>query len=83
MRAPPPGRIELPPANIKEITTSVYERLESLGISAPELMPRGPFVSFACTGILVFWPGHIEKKHGRPRAGKPGVEASEEPKAHF
>jgi|HubBroStandDraft_6_1064221.scaffolds.fasta_scaffold213628_3 hypothetical protein len=57
MRAPPPGRIELPPANIKEITTSVYERLESLGISPPELMPvarshpsRSRAFLFSCRG---------------------------------
>ena len=54
---------------------SVYERLQSLGISLPPVTPpAAAFVPFTRTGNLIFSSGHIAKKNGKPWSGKLGEE---------
>lgn len=53
--------------------TSVYERLETLGISLPPLaVPAAAYVPFVRTGNLVFISGHIAKRNGQVWAGQLG-----------
>jgi enamine deaminase RidA (YjgF/YER057c/UK114 family) len=52
---------------------SVYERLEALKISLPQVEPPlAAFVPVVRTGNLLFVSGHIAKKDGKPWAGKFG-----------
>jgi len=56
---------------------SVYERLEALKNSLPQVEP--PVAAFAPvvrTGNLIFVSGHIAKKEGKPWAGKLGENLS-------
>jgi enamine deaminase RidA (YjgF/YER057c/UK114 family) len=54
---------------------SVYEKLKSLGISLPEVVPpAAAFVPWVHTGNLIFVSGHIARKDGKPLAGKLGAE---------
>ena len=52
---------------------SVYERLQELKISLPEVAaPAAAFVATARTGNLIFVSGHISRKNGKPWTGKLG-----------
>jgi enamine deaminase RidA (YjgF/YER057c/UK114 family) len=52
---------------------SVYERLEALKISLPQVEPPvAAFIPVARAGTLLFVSGHIAKKEGKPWAGKLG-----------
>ena len=52
---------------------SVYENLNALKISLPEVTPPvAAFVPYVRTGNLVFVSGHIAKKDGKPWAGQLG-----------
>jgi enamine deaminase RidA (YjgF/YER057c/UK114 family) len=52
---------------------SVYERLEALKISLPQVEPPvAAFVPAVRAGNLLFVSGHIAKKDGKPWAGKLG-----------
>ena len=56
---------------------SVYERLEALKISLPEVAPpAAAFVPVVRTGNLVFVSGHIARKDGKPWTGKLGENLS-------
>jgi enamine deaminase RidA (YjgF/YER057c/UK114 family) len=53
---------------------SVYERLDALHITLPELTPPvAAFLPFLRSGNLLFSSGHIAKIEGRPWAGKLGA----------
>jgi enamine deaminase RidA (YjgF/YER057c/UK114 family) len=55
------------------MTTSVYDRLSSLGISLPPVaIPAAAYVPFVRTGKLVFLSGHIAKRDGKPWVGQLG-----------
>ena len=52
---------------------SAYEKLESLGITLPEMTPPGAvYVPVVRTGNLVYVSGHIAKKDGQPWVGRLG-----------
>jgi enamine deaminase RidA (YjgF/YER057c/UK114 family) len=52
---------------------SIYERLEALKISLPQVEPPvAAFVPAVRAGNLLFVSGHIAKKDGKPWAGKLG-----------
>jgi enamine deaminase RidA (YjgF/YER057c/UK114 family) len=52
---------------------SIYERLEALRISLPQVEPPvAAFVPVVRAGNLLFVSGHIAKKDGKPWAGKLG-----------
>jgi enamine deaminase RidA (YjgF/YER057c/UK114 family) len=52
---------------------SVYQRLEALKISLPQVEPPvAAFVPVVRAGNLLFVSGHIAKKDGKPWAGKLG-----------
>jgi enamine deaminase RidA (YjgF/YER057c/UK114 family) len=52
---------------------SVYEKLEALNITLPELTaPVAAFVPFVRTGNLLFVSGHIAKNGARPWVGQLG-----------
>jgi enamine deaminase RidA (YjgF/YER057c/UK114 family) len=52
---------------------SIYERLEALKISLPQVEPPvAAFVPVVRAGNLLFVSGHIAKKDGKPWAGKLG-----------
>jgi enamine deaminase RidA (YjgF/YER057c/UK114 family) len=54
---------------------SVYDKLNSLGISLPPVTPpAAAFVPFVRTGDLVFVSGHIARRDGKPWTGKLGAE---------
>ena len=54
---------------------SVYDKLNQLGISLPEVTaPVASFVPFVRTGNLVFVSGHIAKKNGQSWVGKLGAQ---------
>lgn len=54
---------------------SVYEKLKSMGISLPKVVPpAAAFVPYVRTGNLIFVSGHIARKDGKPLAGKLGAE---------
>jgi enamine deaminase RidA (YjgF/YER057c/UK114 family) len=56
---------------------SVYERLEALKISLPQVEPPvAAFVPVVRTGNVIFVSGHIAKKEGKPWAGKLGENLS-------
>jgi enamine deaminase RidA (YjgF/YER057c/UK114 family) len=53
---------------------SVYEKLDALNITLPELTPPvAAFVPFLRTGNLVFLSGHIAKVNGKPWIGQLGA----------
>ena len=53
--------------------TSVYDRLDTLGITLPPLAtPAAAYVPFARTGNLIFISGHIAKRQGQPWVGQLG-----------
>jgi enamine deaminase RidA (YjgF/YER057c/UK114 family) len=55
------------------MTTSIYDRLSSLGISLPPLaIPVAAYVPFVRTGNLIFVSGHIAKRDGKPWVGQLG-----------
>jgi len=54
---------------------SVYERLQALNISLPQVTPPvAAFVPFVLIGKQLFVSGHIAKKDGKPWAGKLGAD---------
>ncbi len=54
---------------------SVYEKLNALNVTLPQLDPPvAAFVPSVRTGDLVFLSGHIAKKDGKPWTGKLGAE---------
>jgi len=54
-------------------TTSVYDRLASMGITLPPVaVPAAAYVPFVRTGNLVFISGHIAKRDGKPWVGQLG-----------
>jgi enamine deaminase RidA (YjgF/YER057c/UK114 family) len=54
---------------------SVYDKLNSMGISLPPVAPpAAAFLPFVRTGNLLFVAGHIAKKDGQPWAGKLGAD---------
>ncbi|CAN7289885.1 RidA family protein [Rhizobacter sp. LjRoot28] len=56
---------------------SVYDRLNSLGISLPPVaVPVAAYVPFVRTGNLVFLSGHIAKRDGKPWVGQLGGDLS-------
>lgn len=56
---------------------SVYDRINSLGISLPPVaVPVAAYVPFVRTGNLVFLSGHIAKRDGKPWVGQLGGELS-------
>ncbi len=58
---------------------SVYERLQALKISLPQLTPPvAAFVPFVLTGKQLFVSGHIAKKDGKPWTGKLGADVTTE-----
>ncbi|MFM2112826.1 MAG: hypothetical protein RLZZ271_1486 [Pseudomonadota bacterium] len=53
---------------------SVYQKLESLGISLPPVaIPAASYLPFMKTGNLVFLSGHIAKKDGKVWVGQLGL----------
>jgi enamine deaminase RidA (YjgF/YER057c/UK114 family) len=61
-----------PPVRRKPL--SVYEKLDALNITLPELTPPvAAFVPFLRTGNLVFLSGHIAKVNGKPWIGQLGA----------
>jgi len=58
---------------------SVYERLQALNISLPQVTPPvAAFVPFVLIGKQLFVSGHIAKKDGKPWAGKLGANLTTE-----
>ena len=58
---------------------SVYEKLESLNITLPEVTPpAGAFLPFLRTGNFVFLSGHIAKTDGKPWVGRLGHDLTTE-----
>jgi enamine deaminase RidA (YjgF/YER057c/UK114 family) len=58
---------------------SVYERLQALKISLPQVTPPvAAFVPFVLTGKQLFVSGHIAKKDGKPWTGKLGMDVTTE-----
>ena len=55
-------------------STTVYQRLETLGISLPPLaVPAAAYVPFVRSGKLVFISGHIARRDGKPWVGQLGL----------
>jgi enamine deaminase RidA (YjgF/YER057c/UK114 family) len=53
---------------------SVYDRLQSLGITLPAVAgPAAAYVPFVRTGQLVFLSGHVAKKDGKAWVGQLGL----------
>jgi enamine deaminase RidA (YjgF/YER057c/UK114 family) len=58
---------------------SVYERLDALNITLPDLtLPVAAFVPFLRSGNLLFLSGHIAKNDGKPWVGQLGVDLTTE-----
>ena len=58
---------------------SVYEKLNALGISLPQVTaPPAAFVPFVRTGELLFVSGHIAKRDGKPWVGQLGSQLTTE-----
>ena len=58
---------------------SVYEKLQDLGITLPELTaPVAAFLPFVRAGSLLFLSGHIAKTDGKPWVGQLGRELTTE-----
>jgi enamine deaminase RidA (YjgF/YER057c/UK114 family) len=59
--------------------TSVYDRLQQLGITLPPLaVPAAAYVPFVRTGNLIFLSGHIAKRDGKPWVGQLGKDTDTE-----
>ena len=55
-------------------STSVYDRLRTLGITLPSVAtPAAAYVPFVRTGNLVFLSGHVAKKDGKAWVGQLGA----------
>jgi len=55
------------------ISSSVYDRLQTLGISLPPVAaPAAAYVPFVRSGNLIYISGHIAKKDGKPWVGQLG-----------
>jgi len=55
------------------ISSSVYDRLQTLGISLPPVaVPAAAYVPFVRSGNLIYISGHIAKKDGKPWVGQLG-----------
>lgn len=55
------------------MSSSVYNRLQQLGIELPPVaIPAAAYVPFVCTGSLVFLSGHIAKRDGKVWVGQLG-----------
>jgi enamine deaminase RidA (YjgF/YER057c/UK114 family) len=55
------------------ISSSVYDRLQTLGITLPPLaVPAAAYVPFVRSGNLIYISGHIAKKDGKPWVGQLG-----------
>jgi len=53
--------------------TSVYDTLDTLGITLPPLaVPAAAYLPFVRTGNLIFISGHIAKRQGQPWVGQLG-----------
>ena len=62
---------------------STYEKLESLGITLPEVTPPvGAFLPFLRSGNLIFLSGHIAKVDGVPWVGRLGEDLTTEQGYH-
>jgi enamine deaminase RidA (YjgF/YER057c/UK114 family) len=60
-------------ALLREVTMSVYEKLNALKIELPAVAaPAAAYVMYAQTGNTVFLSGHIAKKDGKPWVGQLG-----------
>jgi len=58
---------------------SVYEKLDALNITLPELTPPvAAFVPFLRIGNLIFLSGHIARNNGKPRVGRLGANLTTE-----
>src|SRR5206468_4073223 len=58
----------------REALMSVYDKLNSLGITLPELAkPGAVYVPFVRTGNVVYVSGHIARKDGQPWVGQLGA----------
>ena len=56
---------------------SVYKKLETLGITLPQMSPPlAAFVPFVRSGHLLFLSGHIAIKEGKPWVGQFGPNLS-------
>lgn len=54
-------------------TSSVYDRLQALGVTLPPVaVPAAAYVPFVRTGNLVFISGHIARRDGKPWVGQLG-----------
>ena len=54
-------------------STSVYDRLDTLGITLPPMAtPAAAYVPFARTGNLIFISGNIARRQGQPWVGQLG-----------
>ena len=54
--------------------SSISTRLQELDITLPPLsVPAAAYVSFVCTGNLVFISGHIARREGKPWVGQLGL----------
>jgi enamine deaminase RidA (YjgF/YER057c/UK114 family) len=59
--------------------TSIYDRLETLGIALPPVStPAAAYVPFVRTGNLVYLSGHIAKRNGQVWVGQLGNEITTE-----
>jgi len=57
------------------MSTSILDRLQSLGITLPPLaVPAAAYVPFVRSGNLVFVSGHIARRDGKPWVGQLGRE---------
>jgi enamine deaminase RidA (YjgF/YER057c/UK114 family) len=57
-----------------EKTMSIYETLDALRITLPDLTPPvAAFIPFRRSGSLVFLSGHIAKQGGKPWVGQLGA----------
>jgi enamine deaminase RidA (YjgF/YER057c/UK114 family) len=58
----------------KGVIVSIYERLEALNITLPEVAPPvAAFLPFLRSGNLIFLSGHIAKSNGKPWVGQLGA----------
>ncbi len=56
-------------------SSSVYDRLKSLGIDLPAVaVPAASYLPFVRTGNLLFLSGHVAKRDGKPWVGQLGLD---------
>jgi enamine deaminase RidA (YjgF/YER057c/UK114 family) len=66
-------------ADCEEEIMSVYEKLDALNITLPELTPPvAAFVPFMRVGNLLLLSGHIAKSNGKPWVGQLGANLTTE-----